>query len=139
MLLSWWGSADATHYLVQRASSSDGSFTTIAQVNDPRTYTDAPAQGTWYYRITAATVNLGERVGAETARVAVPGELWLHMPLNGNANDVSGHGRHGKLMGSASLGEGRAGGGSVLLATWPRTSSKCTGRMSMASRCCASS
>ncbi|MGJ3703455.1 LamG-like jellyroll fold domain-containing protein [Variovorax sp. AFSI2.2] len=115
VLLSWWGSADATHYLVQRASSSNGPFTTIAQVNDPRTYTDAPAQGTWYYRITAVTANLDERVGAETARVAVPGELWLHMPLNGNASDVSGHGRHGKLTGSASLGEGRAGGGSVLL------------------------
>jgi hypothetical protein len=115
VLLSWWGSADATHYLVERAGSSNGPFTTIAQVNDPRTYTDAPSHGTWYYRITAVTANFGERVGAETARVAVPGELWLHMPLNGNANDVSGHGRHGKLMGSASLGEGRAGGGSVLL------------------------
>jgi hypothetical protein len=115
VLLSWWGSADATHYLVQRAGSPNGPFTTLSQVGDPRTYTDVPAQGTWYYRITAVTANFGERVGAETARVAVPGELWLHMPLNGNANDVSGHGRHGKLMGSASLGEGRAGGGSVLL------------------------
>jgi hypothetical protein len=115
VLLSWWGSADATHYLVQRASAQNGPFTTLAQVNDPRTYTDAPAQGTWYYRIIAVTTSLGERIGAETARVAVPGELWLHMPLNGNANDVSGYGRHGKLAGGASFGEGRAGGSSVQL------------------------
>lgn len=115
VLLSWWGSADATDYLVQRASSPSGPFTTIARVNDPRTWTDAPAAGTWYYRISAVTSRLGERIGAETARVAVPGELWLHLPLNGNANDVSGHARHGKLMGGASWGEGRAGGGSVRL------------------------
>jgi hypothetical protein len=114
VLLSWWGSADATHYLVQRAGSPNGPFTTLSQVSDPRTYTDAPAQGTWYYRIGAVT-GLGERIGAETVRVAVPGELWLHMPLNGNASDVSGHGRHGKLMGGASWGEGRAGGSAVLL------------------------
>ena len=115
VLLSWWGSADGTHYLVQRGSAPNGPFTTLAQVIDPRTYADAPAQGTWYYRIIAVTTNLGERIGAEIVRVAVPGELWLHMPLNGSANDVSGHGRHGKLVGGASFVEGRAGGASVQL------------------------
>lgn len=114
VLLSWWGSADATLYSIQRAASPDGPFTTLAQVNDPRTYTDAPARGTWYYRISAATA-LGERVGAETVRVAVPGELWLRLPLNGNTDDVSGYGRHAQLVGGASWGQGRMGGSAIQL------------------------
>jgi hypothetical protein len=113
VLLSWWGSADATHYLVQRAASPDGPFTNIAQVTDPRTCSDTPAKGSWYYRISAVTAE-GERIGAETVRVAVPGELWLHLPLNGDADDVSGHGRHGTLVEGATFGEGRAGGSAVL-------------------------
>ena len=114
VLLSWWGCADATHYLVQRAASPNGPFNTIAQVKDPRTCTDAPSRGTWYYRISAVPRIGAERMGVETARVAVPGELWLHLPLNGNANDASGNGRHARLMEGASFGEGRAGGSSVL-------------------------
>jgi hypothetical protein len=114
VLLSWWGSADATHYLVQRAASPDGPFTTLSQVTDPRTYTDGPAQGTWYYRIDAVTGE-GELAGAQTLRVAVPGELWLHLPLNGDANDASGHGLHAQLKGGTSWGEGRTGGGAVQL------------------------
>ncbi|MBB3293394.1 hypothetical protein FHT39_002033 [Mitsuaria sp. BK045] len=112
--LSWWGCADAMHYLVQRSNASTGPFTTVATVVDPRTYTDAPGQGTWFYRISAATP-LGERVGAETARVAVPGELWLHLPLDGNANDLGGRGLHGQLVGGASWGAGRNGGNAVAL------------------------
>jgi hypothetical protein len=112
--MSWWGSADATHYLVQRAASAGGPFTTLAQVTDPRTHTDSPPPGTWHYRISAVGP-AGERAGAETARVAVPGELWLHLPLNGSADDASGHGRHGRLMGGTGWGEGRTGGTALLL------------------------
>lgn len=108
VLLSWWGTAGATHYLVQRAPTPNGPFTTLAQVTEPRTCTDAPTDGTWYYRITAMTP-VGERVGTDRARVAVPGELWLHLPLNGAATDASGRGLHGRLAGGASWGEGRAG------------------------------
>lgn len=114
VLLSWWGSADATHYLVQRAGSPNGPFATIAQVSEPRTYTDAPPKGIWYYRISAVTP-VGERSGTETPRVAVPGELWLHLPLSGHTNDVSGHGRHGRLVGGTSWVEGRTGGSAVRL------------------------
>lgn len=109
VLLSWWGSADATHYLVQRSASRNGPFTTLAQVTEPRTYTDGPAQGTWHYRISAVTPQ-GERVGVDVARVATPGELWLHLPLNGNSDDASGHGRHAKLVGGTSFDTGCAGG-----------------------------
>lgn len=49
------------------------------------------------------------------ALAGVLGELWLHLPLNGNADDAGGRGLHGQLVGGASWGEGRNGGASVLL------------------------
>ncbi|MEJ1130852.1 LamG-like jellyroll fold domain-containing protein [Variovorax sp. CCNWLW225] len=112
--LSWWGTAGASQYLVQRAASPNGPFTTLAPVTDPRSYTDDPGQGTWYYRIDAVT-DAGEMTGADTVRVAVPGELWLHLPLNGDANDASSRGLHGQLMGGTSWGEGRNGESAVQL------------------------
>lgn len=110
--LSWWGSAGASHYLVRRAASPDGPFMTLSQVTEPRTYTDDRAQGTWYYRVDAVT-GAGEIAGAQTLRVTVPGELWLHLPLNGDANDTSGRGLHAQLKGGTSWGEGRTGGNAV--------------------------
>jgi hypothetical protein len=112
--LSWWGTAGASQYLVQRAASPNGPFTTLAPVTDPRTYTDDPGQGTWYYRIVAVT-DAGEMTGADTVRVAVRGELWLHLPLSGDANDASGRGLHAQLKGGTSWGEGRNGGSAVQL------------------------
>jgi hypothetical protein len=112
--LSWWGTAGASQYLVQRAASPDGPFTTISPATDPRTFTDDPGQGAWYYRIDAVT-DAGELAGADTLRVAVPGELWLHLPLSGDANDASGRGLHAQLKGGTSWGEGRAGGSAVQL------------------------
>ncbi|WP_418128175.1 LamG-like jellyroll fold domain-containing protein [Variovorax sp. 375MFSha3.1] len=112
--LSWWGTAGASQYLVQRAASPNGPFTTLAPVTDPRTYTDDADQGTWYYRIDAVT-DAGEITGADTLRVAVPGELWLHLPLNGDANDASGRGLNAQLKGGTSWGEGRNGGSAVQL------------------------
>ncbi|WP_395321951.1 LamG-like jellyroll fold domain-containing protein [Variovorax sp. UC74_104] len=112
--LSWWGTAGASQYLVQRATSPNGPFTTLAPVTDPRTYTDDADQGTWYYRIDAVT-DAGEMTGADTLRVAVPGELWLHLPLNGDANDASGRGLNAQLKGGTSWGEGRNGGSAVQL------------------------
>jgi hypothetical protein len=82
-------------------------------VEEPRTYTDVVPSGTWYYRIVAVGAAV-ERVGVDTARVAVPGELWLHLPMNGSVDDVSGKGRHAKLLGGAGFGEGRTGGSAVL-------------------------
>ena len=111
--LSWWGCADATQYLVQRANSPNGPFSSVARVGDPRTYNDSPGQGVWYYRISAVTP-LGERTGVDTARVAVPGELWLHLPLNGSANDASGRGLHGQLVNGASWGTGGRDGATCL-------------------------
>jgi hypothetical protein len=111
--LSWWGSAGASQYVVQRAASPNAPFAAIARVVDPCTYTDVPAQGTWYYRIVALTKDAGPMLGVDTVRVAVPGEAWLHLPFNGDANDASGRGLHAQLKGGTSWGAGRNGGSAV--------------------------
>jgi hypothetical protein len=104
--LSWWGSADATRYRIKRAVSASGPFAAIGEAMDPRTFTDSPADGTWYYTISAMTPS-GERNSAEVLRVAVPGELLVHLPLASDTQDRGGSGRHGSLVGGASWGLGR--------------------------------
>ncbi|MBN2534038.1 MAG: hypothetical protein JXB88_14205 [Spirochaetales bacterium] len=65
--INWQGSAGATHYNIQRSSSSGGGWSTIASnVTDIQNtsydgqlvaklplYSDNPGSGTWYYRIIA--------------------------------------------------------------------------------------
>lgn len=118
VLLSWWGGAYASAYEVERASAASGPFTVIAQVGEPRTFTDAPAAGTWYYRI--ASIAGGQRqVGSETARVVVGAELRVALPLDAGsgttANDTSGFTRHATLSGGAAWGAGRLGGSALAL------------------------
>jgi hypothetical protein len=118
VLLSWWGGAYATAYEVERASSASGPFTVIAQVAEPRTWTDAPPAGTWYYRI-AAIAGSERTLGSETARVVVGTELRVALPLDAGsgttANDTSGYARHATLAGSAAWGTGRKGGSALAL------------------------
>ena len=111
VLLSWWGSAGASSYNVKRGSSASGPFTTIASgITDPRTHTDAPGAGTWYYAVTAVG-NGGETSLSSVARVVLPGELVARLPLDESsgtaAADASGHGRNGTLAGGASWGAGQ--------------------------------
>ncbi|OOG83647.1 hypothetical protein B0E41_12630 [Hydrogenophaga sp. A37] len=118
VLLSWWGSAVATSYLVQRSASANGSFTTLATLgsDDTRTWTDNPGAGQWYYRV--CTVHGGQTlVGTDRARVHLAGELRLDMTLNQtsgtSAIDTSGGARHGSLMGNASWTPGHVAGHAV--------------------------
>jgi hypothetical protein len=117
-LLSWWGSVGATSYVVQRGPRANGPFTHLATVgaNEMLTYTDAPPNGTWFYRIVAQG-NGTASTGSNVARLAVPGEHRLSMPLNGRNNtetfgamqDPTGHWSviEGKLLDGATWGEGR--------------------------------
>jgi hypothetical protein len=117
-LLSWWGSVGATSYVVQRGPRANGPFTHLATVgaNEMLTYTDAPPNGTWFYRIVAQG-NGTASTGSNVARLAVPGEHRLSMPLNGRNNtetfgamqDPTGHWSviEGKLLDGAAWGEGR--------------------------------
>lgn len=116
--LSWWGSAYATAYQVQRAPSADGLFVAVASTGEERTWIDAPAAGTWFYRI-VAMVPGGLLTGAEVRRVVVGTELCLHLPLDeglgSSAGDVSGFGRNGTLAPGAGWGAGRLAGSALAL------------------------
>jgi hypothetical protein len=118
VLLSWWGSAYATSYNVKRATSASGPFTQLASVTDPRTYTDAPGNGVWYYSVSAIDPS-GETAASNVVRVALPTELRAQLPLDASsgttAADASGHGVTGTLAGSAGWGDGRASGSHALL------------------------
>jgi len=116
--LSWWGSAYATGYQVQRAASASGPFTTLGTVTEPRTWTDKPGDGVWHYRVVAKTA-AGDLVGTSTERIALPSELRLHLPLNEgsgtSAADASGHGLKASLATGASWGAGRVSGSALAL------------------------
>jgi hypothetical protein len=113
VLLSWWGSAYATSYNVKRGGSANGPFMTIARITDPRTHTDTPGDGVWYYAITAVTGS-GETDVSNVVRVALPYEARVILPLAGNTNDTSGFARHGMLKGGAGWGAGRKSGQQAL-------------------------
>lgn len=118
VLLSWWGSAYATSYNVKRGTSTSGPFVTIASVTDPRTCTDAPGDGVWYYVVTAVDTS-GESAASNVVRCALPTELRARLPLDAASGtaaiDASGQGRDGALVGGASWGDGRNGGHALLL------------------------
>jgi len=118
VLLSWWGSAYATSYQVKRGTSASGPFAGIASVTDPRTYTDAPGDGVWFY-VVSAIDSSGESAASNVVRVALPGELRAQLPLDATSGtaavDASGHGQDGALIGAASWGDGRNGGRALLL------------------------
>jgi hypothetical protein len=118
VLLSWWGSAYANSYNVKRGTSASGPFVTLASVTDPRTYTDASGNGSWYYAITAVTAS-GETGVSNVVRVTLPSEARALLPLNASsgtsAADTSGFGQHGTLNGGASWGAGRTSGNALTL------------------------
>lgn len=118
VLMSWWGSAGATSYKVKRGSSANGPFATVASVADPRTCTDTPGHGVWYYVVTAVSAG-GESSVSNVARAALPTELRVQLPLNAasgsTAIDVSGNARHGSLKAGASWGAGRSSGNALAL------------------------
>jgi hypothetical protein len=106
--LSWWGSAYATGYLVERASSPSGPFTVLGQVAEPRTWTDKAADGAWHYRVTALS---GSRRISKPANASIelPMSLYRRMAVNGA------HEPDHPLKGGAIWGEGRNGRKALVL------------------------
>jgi hypothetical protein len=118
VLLSWWGSAGATAYVVGRGTRANGPFarlTTVAAA-EVLTFTDTPPDGVWFYQITAQGRG-APRAGSNVVRVAVPGEAWLSLPLNGpDRTGTVGALRtatggwtavQGQMLGGTTWGEGR--------------------------------
>ncbi|SOE74947.1 Alginate lyase [Burkholderia sp. OK233] len=113
VVLSWWGVTNGTGYNVKRASSSGGSYTTIASgIADPLTYTDNPPAGTWHYVVSAQTPS-GE--SANSAEAVAVTALQLHTYLKfdeasgTSAADATGNGHTGTLVGGATHVAGRIG------------------------------
>ncbi|CAB3696164.1 LamG-like jellyroll fold domain-containing protein [Paraburkholderia rhynchosiae] len=112
VVLSWWGVAGGTSYNVKRASSSGGSYTTVASgIADPLTYTDNPSAGTWYYVVSAQTAT-GE--SSNSAEVVAVTALQLHTYLTfdeasgTSAADATGNGHTGTLIGGATRAAGHS-------------------------------
>ena len=98
VVLSWWGSVGATSYAVKRASQANGPFNLLGTVSasEVLTYSDIPPSGVWFYQITAQGTG-APSTGSNVARIAVPGEVRLSMPLN----DPNGTGTVGALLTAA--------------------------------------
>ncbi|WP_439890857.1 LamG-like jellyroll fold domain-containing protein [Ralstonia sp. 25C] len=114
VVLSWWGSVGATSYAVKRASQANGPFNLLGTVSasEVLTYSDIPPNGVWFYQVTAQGGGAPSE-GSNVARIAVPGEQRLSLPLN----DPNGTGTVGALLtalGTTTLVEGKLLDG----ATW---------------------
>ena len=118
VVLSWWGSLGATSYAVKRSARANGPFTLLGTVSASEllTYNDTPANGVWFYQVAAQGVG-APSAGSNVARIAVPGEPRLSLPLNG-ANNTGAVGTlftaagtstsvEGTLLDGATWGEGR--------------------------------
>jgi fibronectin type 3 domain-containing protein/regulation of enolase protein 1 (concanavalin A-like superfamily) len=104
-VLSWWGSAYATSYNVKRATTSGGSYTTIATGLTTNTYTDtAVAAGTTYYYVVTATTPTGETGNSNEASALVGTALIARLKLDETsgttAADSTGNGWTGTLVNS---------------------------------------
>jgi hypothetical protein len=106
--LSWWGSAHATGYLVERAPKASGPFTALGQVSGLLTLTDRPPNGTWFYRVIALS---GSKRLATSAVKALTLPLKLHQRLAMNSTTEP----IGPLQGGAVWGTGRNGGKALVL------------------------
>ncbi|HJV60383.1 MAG TPA: LamG-like jellyroll fold domain-containing protein [Albitalea sp.] len=87
VVLSWWGSLGATSYAVKRGDQAKGPFTVLGTVSASEllTYSDTPSNGVCFYQVTAQGDG-GASAGSNVARIAVPGEPRLSLPLDGANN-----------------------------------------------------
>jgi len=120
VVLSWWGSVGASAYAVRRGTRPSGPFAELSAVSASEllTFIDTPPKGVWFYQITAQGAG-APRTGSNVARIAVPGEQRLSMPLN-NPNITGTVGAlqngagtwtavQGTLLDGATWGDGRNG------------------------------
>lgn len=106
VILSWWGTANATSYNVKRSAVAGGPYTLLASlITDPLTYTDTTATvGTYYYVVTALVAGVETAVSNEAKAVTA---VQLHTHLNFDAGsgtsaaDATGNAHTGTLVNAA--------------------------------------
>lgn len=122
-VLSWWGSAGAQSYQVQRGAAALGPFTQIGVVpaGDVPTFTDEPGRGVWFYRVVAQ--GAASTATSAPIRLSLPNELRYELRLDdgqgtsatGWAVDAAGQKvrRDAALNAGAGWAEGRSSGKAV--------------------------
>ena len=104
--LNWWGTANATNYLVKRATTSGGPYTTIATITtNLLTYTDSSVtNGVTYYYTVSALTPLGASGNGNEASVSLQPQLVAYYKFNESsgttAADASGNGQTATLNGA---------------------------------------
>lgn len=91
VILNWWGTATATSYQIQRATSSAGPYTILGTATEPNlNYTDTTVinGGTYYYKVVAITPG----GNLESAPLLVNQALINRYTFEGTTNDVVGTG-----------------------------------------------
>jgi hypothetical protein len=106
VILSWWGTANATSYNVKRSTTAGGPYTQIASlITDPLTYPDAIATaGTYFYVVTALVAGIETAVSNE-AKAVTAVQLHTHLLFDEgsgtSAADASGNAHTGTLVNAA--------------------------------------
>jgi fibronectin type 3 domain-containing protein len=89
VVLTWWGSATATSYQIQRATSSGGPYATIGSVAEPAlNFTDANVinGASYFYKVVAVTPG----GNLESAPLQVSQSLVTRYTFENTANDTAG-------------------------------------------------
>ena len=97
VVLTWWGTATATSYQIQRATNASGPYTTLGTAVEPDlNFTDtAVTNGTSYhYKVVAVTPS----GNFESAPLPVSQAMVARYTFEGNTSDVAGT-RHATAMG----------------------------------------
>jgi fibronectin type 3 domain-containing protein len=109
VILNWWGSATATSYQVQRATSIAGPYTTLGTAVEPNlNFTDTTvANGTsYYYKVIAVTPS----GNLESTPLLTNQALVASYSFEGNTNDGTGT-RHATIKGTTLPGYAAGFGG----------------------------
>ncbi|MEO7494572.1 MAG: LamG-like jellyroll fold domain-containing protein [Massilia sp.] len=114
VLLSWWGSAQATSYKVKRATISGGPYTTVASgISDLLTWTDTGVSSGLYYYVVTAVGPAGESAPSAEVKVGAGKRphVWLKFDETSGtvAADATGRGQSGTLVNGPLWVAGRSG------------------------------
>ena len=116
VVLTWWGSAYATNYLVKRATTSGGPCTTLATIpaSADRVFMDATGTngGTYFYAVSALD-KFGETANSPEKSVSLFNQLVTYYKFNESsgttATNFSGINPFATLMNGASFIAGKFG------------------------------